>query len=291
MPINILMPALSPTMEVGNLAKWHVKEGDEVSAGDVIAEIETDKATMEVEAVDEGTVAKIVVAEGAEEVPVNQVIAVLAGDGEEVSSIEVPAPEAAGPLCEQIADAVVTAVGAAVETGYIDGTAVGVMGHSYGGYTTASLMTCTDRFAAGVSVAGFYNLASYPLNLKHRDRYNGHALGALSGLVEAESLGKRRLFQFNSTPWQNVGVYIENSPVFNMDKLSAPLLLVHGELDGVPIEQAEQMYVAGRRLSKDVTFVRYWGEYHLLYSPANIRDFWSRTLGFLNEHLGSEDGE
>lgn len=86
MPINILMPALSPTMEKGNLAKWHVKEGDKVSSGDVIAEIETDKATMEVEAVDEGTVAKIVVAEGAQDIPVNEVIAVLAGDGEDVSA-------------------------------------------------------------------------------------------------------------------------------------------------------------------------------------------------------------
>ena len=66
MPINILMPALSPTMTEGTLAKWHVKEGDEVASGDVLAEIETDKATMEVEAVDEGTVGRIVVPEGVE---------------------------------------------------------------------------------------------------------------------------------------------------------------------------------------------------------------------------------
>ena len=83
MPINILMPALSPTMEKGNLAKWLKKEGDKVKSGDVIAEIETDKATMEVEAVDEGTLAKIVVPEGTADVPVNQLIAVLAGDGED----------------------------------------------------------------------------------------------------------------------------------------------------------------------------------------------------------------
>jgi pyruvate dehydrogenase E2 component (dihydrolipoyllysine-residue acetyltransferase) len=86
MPINILMPALSPTMEKGNLAKWLKKEGDKVKSGDVIAEIETDKATMEVEAVDEGTLAKIVVAEGTQDVPVNDVIAVLAGDGEDVKA-------------------------------------------------------------------------------------------------------------------------------------------------------------------------------------------------------------
>ena len=86
MPINITMPALSPTMEEGNLAKWLVKEGDQVSPGDVIAEIETDKATMEVEAVDEGTVAKIVVPAGTEGVKVNALIAVLAGEGEDASA-------------------------------------------------------------------------------------------------------------------------------------------------------------------------------------------------------------
>jgi len=86
MPINITMPALSPTMEEGNLAKWLVKEGDTVKSGDVIAEIETDKATMEVEAVDEGVVAKIVVPAGTEGVKVNSLIAVLAADGEDVAA-------------------------------------------------------------------------------------------------------------------------------------------------------------------------------------------------------------
>src|SRR5262245_34827633 len=86
MPINILMPALSPTMEKGNLAKWLKKEGDKIAPGDVIAEIETDKATMEVEAADEGVLAKIVVPEGTADVPVNELIAVLAGEGEDVKA-------------------------------------------------------------------------------------------------------------------------------------------------------------------------------------------------------------
>jgi pyruvate dehydrogenase E2 component (dihydrolipoamide acetyltransferase) len=97
MPINILMPALSPTMEKGNLAKWLKKEGDKVKSGDVIAEIETDKATMEVEAIDEGTIAKILVPEGTQDVPVNDVIAVLAGDGEDVKAAGAAAPKAAPP--------------------------------------------------------------------------------------------------------------------------------------------------------------------------------------------------
>jgi pyruvate dehydrogenase E2 component (dihydrolipoamide acetyltransferase) len=103
MPINILMPALSPTMEKGNLAKWLKKEGDKVKSGDVIAEIETDKATMEVEAVDEGTIAKILVPEGTQDVAVNDVIAVLAGDGEDVKAAgagAASAPPKAAPGAE-----------------------------------------------------------------------------------------------------------------------------------------------------------------------------------------------
>jgi len=111
MPIDITMPALSPTMEEGKLAKWHVKEGDSVSSGDVIAEIETDKATMEVEAVDEGKIGKILVAEGTDGVKVNAVIAVLLEEGEDASAIgagasaapkaeEKAAPKAEAPKAE-----------------------------------------------------------------------------------------------------------------------------------------------------------------------------------------------
>jgi pyruvate dehydrogenase E2 component (dihydrolipoyllysine-residue acetyltransferase) len=105
MPINILMPALSPTMEKGNLAKWLKKEGDKVKSGDVIAEIETDKATMEVEAVDEGTIAKILVPEGTQDVPVNDVIAVLAGDGEDVKAAGAAPPPKAEPKAEAKSEA------------------------------------------------------------------------------------------------------------------------------------------------------------------------------------------
>jgi pyruvate dehydrogenase E2 component (dihydrolipoamide acetyltransferase) len=122
MPINILMPALSPTMEKGNLAKWLKKEGDQVKSGDVIAEIETDKATMEVEAVDEGTLARIVVPEGTQDVPVNDVIAVLAGEGEDVkaagagtaSAPPKPAPSAEAPTAAKPVPAPVAAPAAKV---------------------------------------------------------------------------------------------------------------------------------------------------------------------------------
>src|ERR1700748_2793239 len=96
MPIQVLMPALSPTMEKGNLAKWLKKEGDSVKSGDVIAEIETDKATMEVEAADEGTLGKILVPEGTAAAAVKTPTAVILGDGEDKSAIkDAPAPKKA----------------------------------------------------------------------------------------------------------------------------------------------------------------------------------------------------
>src|SRR5882724_10761939 len=106
MPVNILMPALSPTMEKGNLAKWLKKEGDAVKAGDVIAEIETDKATMEYESIDDGVLAKIVVPEGSQDVPVNQLIAVLAQEGEDpkaAASAAAAAGKGAAPTAKSAA--------------------------------------------------------------------------------------------------------------------------------------------------------------------------------------------
>ena len=103
MPTEILMPALSPTMEEGTLSKWHVKEGDTVSSGDILAEIETDKATMEFEAIDEGVIGKIMIAEGTEGVKVNAVIAVLLEDGE--TAADIGTTSAAGPAAQPAAAA------------------------------------------------------------------------------------------------------------------------------------------------------------------------------------------
>jgi pyruvate dehydrogenase E2 component (dihydrolipoamide acetyltransferase) len=113
MPVNILMPALSPTMEKGNLAKWLKKEGDKVKAGDVIAEIETDKATMEYESIDDGVLAKIVVPEGTQDVAVNQLIAVLAEEGEDVKAAAAAAGKGAAPAAKPAEASAKPAAGAA----------------------------------------------------------------------------------------------------------------------------------------------------------------------------------
>jgi pyruvate dehydrogenase E2 component (dihydrolipoamide acetyltransferase) len=111
MPINILMPALSPTMEKGNLAKWLKKEGDSIKSGDILAEIETDKATMEVEAIDEGILAKIVVPEGTADVPVNDLIAVIAEEGEDPKSVTAGTSNSAAPAAAETAKPAPAAAG------------------------------------------------------------------------------------------------------------------------------------------------------------------------------------
>ncbi|MGX9144453.1 pyruvate dehydrogenase complex dihydrolipoamide acetyltransferase [Mesorhizobium sp. 128a] len=158
MPINITMPALSPTMEEGNLSKWLVKEGDKVSPGDVIAEIETDKATMEVEAVDEGTVAKLVVPAGTEGVKVNALIAILAGEGEDAGAAAKgggdAAPKAETPKVEAPkAEAPKTEASAAAPVPTKAEAAPVANGHAGGERTFASPLARRIAKDAGVDVS------------------------------------------------------------------------------------------------------------------------------------------
>lgn len=158
MPINITMPALSPTMEEGNLSRWLVKEGDKVSPGDVIAEIETDKATMEVEAVDEGTVAKLVVPAGTEGVKVNALIAILAGEGEDAGAAakgggdaapKAEAPKADAPKAEVPKPATAAAAPASTKAE----AAPVANGHAAGERTFASPLARRIAKDAGVDVS------------------------------------------------------------------------------------------------------------------------------------------
>ncbi|MBZ9863855.1 pyruvate dehydrogenase complex dihydrolipoamide acetyltransferase [Mesorhizobium sp. CA15] len=161
MPINITMPALSPTMEEGNLSKWLVKEGDKVSPGDVIAEIETDKATMEVEAVDEGTVAKLVVPAGTEGVKVNALIAILAGEGEDAAAAaksgggaapKAEAPKADAPKAEPPKEAPKPAAAAAASPPAKAEPAPVANGHAAGDRVFASPLARRIAKDAGVDV-------------------------------------------------------------------------------------------------------------------------------------------
>jgi pyruvate dehydrogenase E2 component (dihydrolipoamide acetyltransferase) len=151
MAINIQMPALSPTMEVGTLAKWLVKEGDVVKSGDLMAEIETDKATMEFEAVDEGTIAKIVVPEGAENVKVGTVIAILAAEGEDAGAVEAAPAQAAAPKAE--APAAKEAVPAAAPASAPAPAAAAAPAQSNGSRVSASPLARRIAEQKGLSLA------------------------------------------------------------------------------------------------------------------------------------------
>lgn len=158
MPINITMPALSPTMEEGKLAKWLVKEGDAVTSGDLLAEIETDKATMEVEAVDEGTVGKLLVAEGTDAVKVNEVIAVLLEEGEDASAISA-AP--ASPPPPQPAEAAADTAPAPVPTPASVGTASTASAEQGGERVFASPLARRIASQAGIDISAVSGSGPY----------------------------------------------------------------------------------------------------------------------------------
>jgi pyruvate dehydrogenase E2 component (dihydrolipoamide acetyltransferase) len=152
MPINILMPALSPTMEKGNLARWLKKEGDKIKSGDVLAEIETDKATMEVEAVDEGILAKIVVPDGTADVPVNDVIGLITEEGEDASAISVSA-KAAPPTASAAAPASESPAPAPISAAPSPTPAAALNGHADHGRIFASPLARRVAKEAGVDLA------------------------------------------------------------------------------------------------------------------------------------------
>jgi len=152
MPIKVLMPALSPTMEKGNLAKWLKKEGDKVKSGDILAEIETDKATMEVEAVDEGVLAKIVVPAGSQDVAVNALIALIAGEGEDVASVAAGGGSAAAPAPKAAAPAIAPAA-ASVTSTPVAAPAAPAPAASHGAKVFASPLAKRIAKDAGVDIA------------------------------------------------------------------------------------------------------------------------------------------
>ena len=196
-------------------------------------------------------------------------------------TITIKPPAAGGPLCSQFASDVLPAIDAAIADGGIDPDRIVLFGHSFGGYVVNSLMTCTDRFAAGISIAGFSDIFESYWRLPPPYKYNKHAMNADFGFHRAER-SRQGVFNMGATPWTNPDIYIENSPVFHADRLNKPLLLMHGEFDAVSIAHSEKMYMAGRRLGKDVTFVRYWGVGHMWRSPGDVRDLWTKVFEFLD---------
>ena len=198
-----------------------------------------------------------------------------------IPSMPLAAPgQPSDPLID-LPKGVMGAVDAAIAAGIADPDRIGVMGQSYGGYSTYGLVTVTTRFKAAVALAGFSNLVSlygvFPADIRYGQ--NAHEDGHQFGLAES---GQWRM---GAAPWQDLGRYLRNSPYYSVDRVQTPLMIIHGDMDYVPIEQAEEFFSALNRLGKRAVFVRYWGEGHVINSPVNVADMWQRIFSWFDEHL------
>ncbi len=194
-----------------------------------------------------------------------------------------PAGEKGSPF-QNIPKSVVPAVNKVVEMGLADPERLGAIGQSYGGYTVNALITQTGIFQAAAALAGISDLISNYGVFDARYRYTGGASSFFSSWSEG---GQGRM---GTPPWNDRMRWVENSPVFYLDRITTPLLLIHGDLDFVAIQQAEEMFSGLKRLGKEAEFVRYFGEGHVLSKPVNIRDSWHRVAAWFDRYLKKQHG-
>lgn len=179
---------------------------------------------------------------------------------------------------------VIPAVDKAIDLGVADPARLGIMGCSYGGYSTYAVVTYTTRFRAAIALCSFADLVSDYGTFRASDRYTDepHLTLATPKMSEA---GQKRM---GTSPWNDLSRYIKNSPIFYLDRVETPLLIIHGDQDFIPIQQAEEVFTGLQRLGKRAQFVRYWGEWHDINSPANIRDMWQRIFRWFDTYLGDQ---
>jgi len=174
---------------------------------------------------------------------------------------------------------VLPAVDKTIELGIADPEQVFVMGVSLGGYATYALITQTDRFNAAVAMAGLSDLISgygqFDTVTRYDERPHENQFSQ-SRVIEAS-------LRLGAPPWKDLPRYLRNSPILYADRVRTPLLIVHGDLDAVPIQQGEEFFKALYRQGKPAEFVRYWGEGHIIESPDNVRDMWSRVFAWFDE--------
>ncbi len=207
---------------------------------------------------------------------------ILAGRGYAVLVPSVPL-ESMGKSSDPMPDldkGVKPAIEKVVELGIVDPDRIGVMGHSYGGYSVYGLVTQTQRFKAAVAYAGLTDLLSLYGSFDPRYRFND-VMNPIWGPYSPESQQTR----MGVPPWKDLERYLRNSPYIQVDKVNTPLLMIHGNLDSHPLSQAEQFFVALNRQGKRAKLVRYLGEGHVVESPANKIDMWEHILNWFDEFL------
>jgi dipeptidyl aminopeptidase/acylaminoacyl peptidase len=179
----------------------------------------------------------------------------------------------------RLPEGVLPAVDKAVEMGIADPDRLFLMGQSFGGFSTYGLVTQTQRFKAAASLAGLSDLVSLWGQFGARERYTDYPQEDLfmEALMEGGQVG------LGGPPWKEWNRYIRNSPIFYVDRVQTPLMIIQGDMDYVAIQQGEEFFMSLYRQGKRAKFVRYWGEGHVLESPANIRDMWKQIFGWFDE--------
>lgn len=189
-----------------------------------------------------------------------------------------PPGETDDPLLK-LGDGVLPAIDKVVADGLVDPGRVFVAGHSFGGFAACGLITQNDRFKAAISLAGITDLTSLYGSLFGPIRYTELAHEHLFHFTWSES-GQGRM---GRPPWEDAGRYLRSSPIFYVDRVQTPVMLIHGDLDQVPMDESEAFFMSLNRQGKRAELVRYWGEGHVLQSPANVRDMWARIIAWLDE--------
>jgi dipeptidyl aminopeptidase/acylaminoacyl peptidase len=184
----------------------------------------------------------------------------------------------------RLINGILPAVEQAIALGFADPNRLFLMGQSFGGYATYGLITQTHRFKAAVALAGLSNLISLYGLFDARQRYEEVVHEDLFAPTLLE-VGQLRM---GSPPWNDLDRYIRNSPIFAVDQVQTPLMILQGDMDYVPIQQGEEFFRGLQRQGKRAAFVRYWGEGHVIASPANIKDMWQRILAWFGEFSGNE---
>ena len=179
----------------------------------------------------------------------------------------------------RLPEGVLPAVDKSIELGIADPERLFVMGQSFGGFSTYGLVTLTNRFDAAVALAGLSNLTSLYGVFDARGRYSDHPHENLFTMTLSEG-GQIRM---GGAPWEDATRYLRNSPIFYVDRVETPLMIMQGDMDYVAMQQGEEFFMSLYRQGKRADFVRYWGEGHVLQSPANIVDFWQRIFAWFEE--------
>jgi dipeptidyl aminopeptidase/acylaminoacyl peptidase len=209
-------------------------------------------------------------------------VAALVGHGYAVLLPSMPAlpPSDAHPF--DFAGQVLSAVDAVIAAGCADPNRLGLWGHSFGGYTAATVATETDRFKAIVASNGIYDLASSQGGfMAAEQRHPGEELGILFWAGWTETAQPR----LGGTASRKAAAYVANSPVYRVDRIRTPMMIVGADRDSRPISQAEELFSALYRQDKEARLVSYWGEDHVNFSPANVRDLYARVFAWFDDRF------